>query len=410
MSIEENPRRQLTTLLVIVFLGFVGLSMPYLIFPVLFLNPAYSIVPEAWGSTGTAIALGVTLAAYPLGQFVGSPILGALSDDYGRKKLLALSLLVAAAANLLSAYSLEWRNLGLLIFSRGVAGLMEGNLAIARAMATDLKTISKHETFGKINSVASIAYLVGPLLGGILSDADLDSKFSLATPFYVISVFFVLLSGLTAFALVERPRSPTTSKGVRERLNVLGRLSVLFGNKYLKFLLIVSTLQTLAVDIFYEFGSVYLTAKWMLSPAQLVLFNSLVCISLAIGSGWMLRALSKRFSSQKVMVWSTASMALLLVGIVLSNDWTSMLALFALIGISIALCTTLLTILISDSVDDDIQGEVMGVQISLRVLGDAVICLLGGVLLLISPKVILLVAAALSLVSTLYYVQGQRKV
>jgi len=82
----RSDRKQFWVILVIVFLGFIGISMPYLIFPALFLNPAYSFLPTTWGDSSRALFLGITLAAYPLGQFFGSPILGSLSDEYGRKK------------------------------------------------------------------------------------------------------------------------------------------------------------------------------------------------------------------------------------------------------------------------------------------------------------------------------------
>ncbi len=82
MNARTTQKKQFWVILIIVFLGFVGISMPYLIFPALFLNPDYSIIPNAWGDTSRAIFLGITLAAYPLGQFLGSPILGSLSDDY----------------------------------------------------------------------------------------------------------------------------------------------------------------------------------------------------------------------------------------------------------------------------------------------------------------------------------------
>lgn len=398
-------KRQLATILTIVFLGFLGLSMPYLIFPVLFLNPSYSFLPP---DASAALYLGVTLAAYPLGQFLGSPVLGALSDDYGRKSLLASSLVVAAFANLLSAFALGWRHIWLLIFSRFLAGLMEGNLAIARAMAADIKTISRHETFGKINAVASMAYLFGPLLGGLLSDSELNSHFSLATPFYCIFVVNIALAFLSMAVLVERS-SDSPHRNLWVRLNILKRLRVLFRNRYLKFLMIVSTLQTLAVDIFYEFGPVFLTTKWLLGPSGLVVYNSVLCLALALGSGWFMRMLTKHFASEAIMVVSTAAMTLLLVAIVYTDGTTAMLLWFILIGFAIALCTTLLTVLISDSVSDAIQGEVMGVQMSLRVLGDAVICLLGGVLLLISPGVILLAAATISAIATLYYQRRKLK-
>jgi MFS family permease len=157
----SEQKRQFWVILIIVFLGFIGISIPYLIFPALFLNPAYSILPESWGESSHAILLGITLAAYPLGQFIGSPILGALSDDYGRKRMLIGSLAVTAISNLFTGFAIAWQQLELLIASRFITGLMEGNIAIARAMAADLKTLSKHDAFGKINATSSIAYLLG---------------------------------------------------------------------------------------------------------------------------------------------------------------------------------------------------------------------------------------------------------
>lgn len=134
---EATHKRQFLIILLIVFVGFLGISMPYLIFPALFMNPAYSILPETCGYTNKALLLGITLGAYPLGQFIGSPILGALSDDYGRKRLLAASLFLNAVCNLVTGLALCWQQVELLIFSRFASGLMEGNIAIARAMAND---------------------------------------------------------------------------------------------------------------------------------------------------------------------------------------------------------------------------------------------------------------------------------
>lgn len=164
---NNNTRKQFWVILTIVFVGFFGISMLYLIFPALFLNPAYSIFPETRGTSGASLLLGITLASYPLGQFLGSPILRSLSDEYGRRKLLSGTLFISAFCNLISGIAIEWGWLPLLVASCFTAGVMEGNIAIARAMAAELTTIPKHETFGKINASASIAYLAGPLVGGM---------------------------------------------------------------------------------------------------------------------------------------------------------------------------------------------------------------------------------------------------
>jgi membrane protein implicated in regulation of membrane protease activity len=80
-----------------------------------------------------------------------------------------------------------------------------------------------------------------------------------------------------------------------------------------------------------------------------------------------------------------------------------MLLLFGLSGLVIGLAITHITVKISDAASDSLQGEVMGVQLSLRVLGDAVICLFGSALLLVSPKLILIVSAVIAVAAMIYF-------
>ncbi len=378
--------------------------MPYLIFPSLFLNPDYSILPAHWSESSQAIFLGITLAAYPLGQFFGSPILGALSDDYGRKRLLTGSLWLTALLNIVTGFAIAWHHLALLIASRFLAGLMEGNIAIARAMAADIKSISKHESFGKINAVASIAYLAGPFLGGLMTDKSVYEGFTPSTPFYFICLLFLVLAGLSAIVLEKSPiGSIIEHRTFWQRINIFKRMSVLFLNKRLKFLMITYISFALAVDIYYEFGPVYLTVKWALDPTQLIYYNGVLCLALAIGNGWLPRYFKTTDSKRRGVVCAIGLIALSLIGMVLTDSTIVMFLLSGLIGLVIGVAVTLMTVKISDSVPDSIQGEVMGVQISLRVLGDALICLLGGVLLVLSPKLILIFAAFMSVVAMLFY-------
>lgn len=404
LEMNNKDKRQFLVILAIVFLGFVGISIPYLIFPALFLNPDYSILPADWNGMSRALFLGITLAAYPLGQFIGAPILGALSDDYGRKHLLSLSLLITAFCNLLTGVAIAKHHLGLLIISRLVAGLMEGNIAIARAMAADIKTISKHKTLGRINAVTSIAYLVGPVLGGLMTEKSIWEGATISTPFFFICILFFCLAGLSALMFKESAiKTSIKVRTFKERINFIKKMSELFANKQVKSLMIASTLFTLAVDIFYEFGPVYLTVKWTLSPPQLILYNCVLCFALAAGNGWLPTFFSSRIAIRPLILCSIGGFSLFIIGIVITGSSFMMLLLFALLGLVIGLAVTLITVKISDSVSDSIQGEIMGTQLSLRVLGDAVICLFGGALLMISSKLILIVAVVMSIVSLFYY-------
>ena len=377
---DKFPKQHFWVILTIVFLGFIGISMPYLIFPPLFLNSSYAFLPEACTEANRALFLGITLAAYPFGQFIGSPILGRLSDIYGRKKFLSGSLLVASISNLFSGIAIANQQLGLLIVSRFIAGLMEGNIAIARAMASDIKTISKHKSFGKINASSSFAYLLGPLFGGLLS-----ARTGYSTPFFLISILFFFLSGLSALLLKNSVVEPV--KGAFwQRMNLFQRVSEIFSNKQMKFFLIISTSYTLAIDIFFEFGPVYLTIKWALSPAKLILYNGLLCLGLTIGNGWLPTYITRYTSNHLAIVAGIGGFALFILCIALVNSTFFMMLLFGLAGLAIGLAITLITVNISDSGSEALQGEIMGTQQSLRVLGDGIICLFGGALLILSPN------------------------
>jgi MFS family permease len=401
---RQKQLRQFWVILSIVFIGFLGISMPYLIFPALFLNPEFTILPTDSSDTARALLLGVTLAAYPLGQFIGSPILGSLSDDYGRKGILSLSLIISGLFNLLTGFAIHWHMLSLLIISRFITGIMEGNIAIARAMATDLSTISKHNAFGKINAIMSIAYLVGPLLGGLMTDRGIFEGFTTSTPFYFICILFFALALLTNWVIEDKPTNTApSSKTFIERLNLYKRLKVLFKNRRLKFLLLISTCFTLAVDIFYEFGPVYLTIKWEFDPSDLVFYNGLLCLALAVGNGLLPSYFSTRVSNSLAITCAIGMFSLFLIGVTWTDSQILMLLFFGLCGLAIGLAVTLLTVKISNSVSENIQGEVLGTQLSLRVLGDAIICLFGGLTLLLSPKFILVFAALMSIAAMTVY-------
>lgn len=199
------------------------------------------------------------------------------------------------------------------------------------------------------------------------------------------------------------PLGPKQKRGFWQRINLAHRLSVLFKNKQLKVLMIISTCFTLAVDIYYEFGPVYLTVEWILGPSELVWYNAVLCFGLMLGNGWLPGLVSKCGLNQKLAILSSmCAFAALVLSMVLTNHSALMLTLFGVSGFFIGLAVTLITVQISNSAGDAIQGEVMGVQLSLRVLGDGFICLFGAALLLLSSKLILVVAALMSLAVVFY--------
>lgn len=113
--------------LTVLFLGYLGYSLAIPLFPPLFLDPIHGFLPDGISQEARRILLGVLFAMYPLGQLVGAPLLGKLSDKYGRKPILLISLLIVIPAYLGSAFSVLFTFPTLLYISRFLSGLLEGN-------------------------------------------------------------------------------------------------------------------------------------------------------------------------------------------------------------------------------------------------------------------------------------------
>lgn len=406
MSHKEETQ-QLQIILLIVFIGFIGTSIAYPIFPPLFLHSGnYSIIPATWNEHARSILLGLALAAYPLGQFIGSPILGSCSDQYGRKRILMLSLTGSALGYFLSALSLQLNWLWVLLFSRFLTGLMEGNLAIVRAMATDLESISKYKSIGRINGVSAIGYIMGPLVGGFLSDDTIVPWFSFAFPFFLATLFAVIATMLAVCMLSEKTKTELGhTLTIWKRLNLVSRFKILFyKNKILKYLFIISTIFTFSIDIFYEFGPVYLTGLWAMTPAGIAIYNAALCVTLALGSGWLSHYLSLHFTTKHIIIVAILITAIILGLMAIFPHKILIFVLFGMIGLSIATANIYMTVQISHSAEKIIQGEAMGTQLSLRMLGDTVICLVGGFLIISSVILPIAASCLIAIVALVIYV------
>ena len=181
-------------LTLVILIDFMGVATVVTLFPHLLIGP-HSLFPSGWSSKDQLSMMGVVLAIYPLGQFFGASLFGKLSDHYGRKQIMFLTLLGTCFGFLLSAISIDIASAALLFMSRLIAGLCAGNVAIAQASLIDVSRNEAEKTrnisYGQI--AMGSAYIVGPVLGALLSQKSLISWFSASTPFWFFTIVLVLL-------------------------------------------------------------------------------------------------------------------------------------------------------------------------------------------------------------------------
>jgi DHA1 family tetracycline resistance protein-like MFS transporter len=140
-----------------------------------------------------AITLGLLISMYPLGQFFGAPFMGELSDHYGRKQPLRLTILGSFIAFLLSGYSILIHSLALMFFSRLLAGLFSANRSLAQAAIIDRAT-PKNQKMLLIWTTffIGVGFVLGPYLGGKLSESRLVSWFDFDVPFIFVAALFLI--------------------------------------------------------------------------------------------------------------------------------------------------------------------------------------------------------------------------
>jgi MFS family permease len=149
-------------LFLIVFISMVGFGIILPIFP---------FYAERVGASPTAITW--TMAAFTIGQAVATPIWGRISDAYGRRLVLILTLLGSAISYVMLAVADE---LWFVIASRVFAGLMAGNIATAFAYVTDITTEAERPAgLGKVGAAMGLGFVFGPATGGLLAGADVET-------------------------------------------------------------------------------------------------------------------------------------------------------------------------------------------------------------------------------------------
>ena len=222
------PRRQAGVgfILAVILLDMLGVG---LIIPVL---PQLVIEFMGGDTSSAAGAVGVISACYAIAQFFFAPVLGALSDRFGRRKVLLLSMFGLGADYLVMGFA---PSIGWLFLGRIVAGIMGASITTANAYIADISTPeTRARNYGLINVAFGVGFILGPVLGGLLASVDLRLPFFAAAALCLLNSlygFFVLPESLapenrSPFSL--RHANPAASIGHLRAYPLVASLSIAF--------------------------------------------------------------------------------------------------------------------------------------------------------------------------------------
>ncbi len=386
---EKMAGKALPAVIFTIFLDVLGVGILLPIIPQLLANPhsSYYLLPAGWTFKGGLILLGWLMGIYPFMQFLSTPILGQLSDRYGRKKILGLSIAGTALGYVLFAIGIITRNLPLLFFSRAFDGITGGNLSVAQAVIADVTPPEKRtKNFAMIGAAFGLGFVLGPYIGAKMSAPGLSffglfhtpRWFNPATPFWFTAALSFINVLLIIFLL---PETHKHMKRVKLRITQSVRniakaatypgLRVVFPSVFLFWG---------GFSFFQTFFTVLLIQKLHFSASNIGDYFAYVGIWIAFTQAVITPIIAKRYKNYQVL-----RVSLLLVGIgLLGNLWAHNTAqlllvtpLFAVfVGQTIANSTSL----VSTTVGPEIQGEVLGINFSVQALAQAIPAAMSGYL------------------------------
>ena len=391
----RTSRQALFILFLVVFLDLLGVGIIIPVLSPLILNGTGGLVPEAWTDAQRSYMLGFLIASYPLAQFFGAPILGKLSDRFGRKKILSISLVGTLLGYLLFGYGVLRGHLWLLFASRILDGFTGGNIAVANSAIADLSPDPKEraKNFGMIGMAFGFGFVIGPALGGLLSDSSIVPWFNPALPFWFAAGLSAINLIFVTFVLRE---------SLQKKVWTQIRLFMGFHNiakamrmPKLRVLFAVIFLHAFGFAFFTQFFPVFLVQKFGFGPAEIGGFFAYVGVWIALSQGLFNRMAVGRYPSEQILRIGLPMLALALASIIIPDvpGWLWLIQPF--VAIFEGLVFPNLTTMVSKISSAEEQGEVLGITQSLRALAESLPPMIAGFIVVINVHLPTLTSASI---------------
>ncbi len=389
-------------LLLTIFLDLVGYGILIPLGPLLFTDPSSPsyILGSASPQTGYII-FGTLLAIYPLTQFIATPILGQLSDRFGRKPILNITLLGTAISYVTFAVAILTHNIPLLFISRGIDGITGSNIAISQAALADTSDPkNRSRAFGLMGAAIGAGVTLGPFIGGIFAGPLLIPGLGYSTAFWFAALLSFLNVILIQFFFKETYK-PIKSTDKINLTKSVGNIVRAFNLEKMRPLFTTSLLYSIGFSFYAVSIAIYLNHRYGFTSPNIGSFYLYLGSWVIISQLLIVRIFAKRFSENHILRSSLFILSLCPLLIIGSAHWWILLFITPFFVASNSLTTTNIAALVSRSAGPTIQGEVLGINASVQALGQSIPPIIGGIVaaafvywspLLISSCVLLVAA------------------
>lgn len=377
-----------------IFLDFFNLGLIYPLFTSLVFEGNGELIALNSSEFFKTAIFGFLISSFPFGQFLGAPIIGQLSDQYGRRKLLILSLIGTVATLFICALGVLFSNLFILLLGRFIGGLMAGNMTLAYASLADFSSQEeKVKNFALIPLATGMGFAFGPYLAGVLANPETHALAGPALPF----IFATLLAFVNLILVLWKfPETFSSQPSHNQKRNYFLSINNLWKALqqtslrpylWILFLMISSNL------LFVQFVGPFAIDRFQFNVTEVGYLYANIGIAVASGHLFLTRRLANHLSPEQALIGSLLGLSASLVILLFSYNSVSLHLVTFLIMLACAVAYTNSMTLVSNQASKEQQGEIMGIAVSIQSCSEFLPAAILGLIAFLSQAIPLLAAA-----------------